>query len=349
MAGSNFDDSDGFFDRVLNSTAQQSRFWARRSFWGAILMTIALLTLVSVIWLSYINAPDAPPEDSLPIIQADDAPFRITPEEPGGMDIPNQESTIFDITRGLETHSESGSRVEDLFAPAEEETALPTREEMLARAGLLDEAADEEEETTSPNDDLMARVEELAQAARDTENQLDETELEKPTATATATVDENGLPVQGSFPEPRAAQNPEDTLNYVRSVLDRNLDSKDLNTEQQTEAARTLVTEKTAPRPQEKPKAAISAAPVVPASGPDRFVQFGSFKEREAATQLWTKLQSDFPETLGALNLRVQEADLGDRGIYYRTQAGPVPESQAKEVCKTVMVKRPNGCLVVKP
>lgn len=77
------------------------------------------------------------------------------------------------------------------------------------------------------------------------------------------------------------------------------------------------------------------------------YVQLGSVKERAGADGEWKKLQKSFA-ALGSLGLRVQEADLGAKGKFFRIQGGPVTEAQAKSICASVKAQKPGGCLVVR-
>jgi hypothetical protein len=54
-------------------------------------------------------------------------------------------------------------------------------------------------------------------------------------------------------------------------------------------------------------------------------------------------------ELLGPLSLNVVRADLGDRGTFYRIQAGPLADERAaKDLCHKLAEKKV-GCLVVRP
>ncbi len=77
------------------------------------------------------------------------------------------------------------------------------------------------------------------------------------------------------------------------------------------------------------------------------YVQMGSVKERSGADGEWKKLQKSF-SALSALGMRVQEADLGAKGKFFRIQGGPVTEAQAKSICDSVKAQKPGGCLVVR-
>lgn len=77
------------------------------------------------------------------------------------------------------------------------------------------------------------------------------------------------------------------------------------------------------------------------------YVQLGSVRAREGADGEWKKLQKSF-SGLSSLNLRVQEADLGAKGKFFRIQGGPVTEAQAKSICDSIKAQKPGGCLVVR-
>lgn len=109
------------------------------------------------------------------------------------------------------------------------------------------------------------------------------------------------------------------------------------------------------PQPLAKPdSAAEDIAKTEPAAGTpkqktgDYFVQLGSLKSRADAERLWGDMKKTFPAQLGSLDLRIQEADLGAKGVYYRTQAGPLEQAGAQSVCKAVEAKKPGGCFVIK-
>jgi cell division septation protein DedD len=109
-----------------------------------------------------------------------------------------------------------------------------------------------------------------------------------------------------------------------------------------------------APAPQQQasaPRAAPAAPPPAPAaSGTARYrIQLAALRTSEDATREWDKLRRAHMDLLGPLALNVVRADLGDRGTFYRIQAGPLADEQAaKELCRRLAEKKV-GCLVVRP
>ena len=68
--------------------------------------------------------------------------------------------------------------------------------------------------------------------------------------------------------------------------------------------------------------------------------------EAEAQSE-WKRLQGRHHDELGGLTLSVVKADLGERGIFYRLQAGPVDEAQARTICAQLQSQNV-GCQLVK-
>ncbi|HEY3918690.1 MAG TPA: SPOR domain-containing protein, partial [Stellaceae bacterium] len=79
------------------------------------------------------------------------------------------------------------------------------------------------------------------------------------------------------------------------------------------------------------PPAVAPPAKATPATtaGRNYRLQLGALKNEDAAKQEWLRLQRQQPDVLGKLALTVTRVDLGDRGIYYRIQAGPLADAAA--------------------
>ncbi|HEX2114267.1 MAG TPA: SPOR domain-containing protein [Alphaproteobacteria bacterium] len=123
-----------------------------------------------------------------------------------------------------------------------------------------------------------------------------------------------------------------------------------------TEPAKPTSTKQAAPAPAPQqqaavPRAANPAQATAPsAGGGSRYrIQLAALRTSEDATREWEKLRRAHMDVLGPLTLNVVRADLGDRGTFYRIQAGPVADEQAaKELCRRLAEKKV-GCIVVRP
>jgi len=77
-------------------------------------------------------------------------------------------------------------------------------------------------------------------------------------------------------------------------------------------------------------------------------IQLGSMRSEDLARQEWTRLKRLNGDLLGGLTAVAVRADLGDRGIYYRIEAGPLADgAEAGRVCSE-MKRRNFGCTIVR-
>jgi cell division septation protein DedD len=101
-----------------------------------------------------------------------------------------------------------------------------------------------------------------------------------------------------------------------------------------------------AARPPSPPPA--SSPPAAPRSGGGEWrIQLGSFPAADQANAQWDRLKKSFAE-LQPLGLTTVRVDLGDKGVWYRLQAGPLGEPQARALCEDLKSKK-RDCLVVRP
>jgi cell division septation protein DedD len=80
---------------------------------------IALLVLGGIFWGAYPNSNDA--AQPVPVVRADIQPYKTAPDDPGGMDVAHQGSTVFSAARSGDP--EDG--VENLLAEEPTEEAMP--------------------------------------------------------------------------------------------------------------------------------------------------------------------------------------------------------------------------------
>jgi cell division septation protein DedD len=90
-------------------------------------------------------------------------------------------------------------------------------------------------------------------------------------------------------------------------------------------------------------------APPAPATATGYRLQLGALRSEEAARQEWAKLKKAHGDLLGALNAAWPRADLGERGTYYRIQAGPIGDAAAAEHLCGELKRRNVGCILVRP
>jgi hypothetical protein len=97
--------------------------------------------------------------------------------------------------------------------------------------------------------------------------------------------------------------------------------------------------------PPPAPAVAGTAAPASPAGGIR--VQLAAHRDRSLAEAEWARLQKRHAEILSGLAPTYERADLGDRGIFIRVQAGPFRDrAAALAVCERLKAVK-QGCSVV--
>jgi hypothetical protein len=111
-----------------------------------------------------------------------------------------------------------------------------------------------------------------------------------------------------------------------------------------------------AAQPQQQPAAPPGKAPQqapgpskpAAAKGAGTRLQLGSLRSEEAARQEWERIKHKNADLLGSLSASAVRADLGDKGIYYRIQTGPVAEPASAERICGELKQRNIGCIIAR-
>ena len=93
----------------------------------------------------------------------------------------------------------------------------------------------------------------------------------------------------------------------------------------------------------EEAAAPQTAAPA--AQGGGYVVQLAALRDEQSARDTFARLQSKYPNLLGALSADIQRADLGESGIYYRARAGYLDREAAKGLCERLAAQG-QACIV---
>ena len=280
------------------------RFGPKAAFF---IVLIALSFMIGVVWKLYVGANDGM-EQGVPIVRADSEPFKVVPEDPGGMEIPHKDSTIFSSLKG----GEEDNRVENLLADEDDEEPMP-RSQLFA--GLNTEKSpdlDYEAQPTPLDEPVSSDAQQVAK-------EMPEEPKEEPEQESLAAVEPEPEPVAPVKVEPVAEPEPE-----PEPVV-------------KTE-------------PKIEPAAAPKAEPVKQAttSSGGYYIQLASITDKSRAEAEWEKLTKKYASQLSGYPHRVETADLGAKGTYYRIQAGPVSKDKAVETCEAIKKVTPGGCLVKK-
>lgn len=300
-------------------------------------LALALLILAGVVFFTY---PSEQEEDLLPVIQADARPYKVSPDEPGGMDIPHRDSTLFSSLRSSRGESAT-AEVENLFA--EEDGA----EEPLPRSQLFAGLNTEDEDTALDDIEPAASTEELLNEGIDEADSLfgdPETAAAQEKIAELKAEDQRIIDEISSAPAKVELKAEEQTVDIF--VPQEEAEKAEVSEPAPVDVpeSETEVQEEKVAVYQPKEPAVTKKAEVVPPG--DYYAQIGAVKSAAAAESGWGQYQKQFGAALSGLDHRVQRADLGEKGIYYRIQAGPFSKEKAESVCTSIKAQS-GGCLVV--
>lgn len=295
----------------------------RRSLWTVLTLSATVAVLFAVLWYSYPREVEIRDRLSAPLIRADSTPARVAPDEPGGMDIPHRDSAVFGAMNSAD--AAENPPVENLLA---------AEEEPMPRARLFAGLNTETIESESASEGSPAEI---------------SADMDVPVQTISRSGDADALP------EDQAAPAPKPSLSASQDSVKNPPPKLAVRAEKQTEKAPSLSEESSAPKTIPSAAQAAKAARTEPAAGAalgsatrgTHYVQLSSVRDRGQADREWASLKRQFSDPLGGLSMRVQEADLGAKGTYYRIQAGPVSKERATTLCAAIKKNKPGGCLVV--
>ncbi|MBF0251484.1 MAG: SPOR domain-containing protein, partial [Alphaproteobacteria bacterium] len=78
-------------------------------------------------------------------------------------------------------------------------------------------------------------------------------------------------------------------------------------------------------------------------------IQLSAVRSEADAKTEWARVAKKFPELLGGMELVIQRADLGAKGVFYRVRGGWLKDrAEAKALCDR-LAERNVGCIVAKP
>jgi cell division septation protein DedD len=275
---------------------------------SGIAIVAALSVFAGVLWYGYHWGIEQLATTRLPVIVADTTPLKSRPESPGGIEVLNQDVAVLN-------DSAPGPG-----KPQAERLLPPPETPQVAQA-------------EAPQSLSVAEVENL---------------LGPPLETAAGPIEDLVTPEQNqapAAPKIAAAILPETAAEPV-------LPEPQVEIQSETQAEAPLAPEPPAALPvapsvaPSEPAAQIAALPEAKAG--DYVVQLAALRSMDSARPAWTQMQKSHLALLGDRELAIQQVDLGDRGIFYRVQAGFFADrAGASELCNALKA-RGQDCLVVK-
>lgn len=263
-------------------------------------------------------------------VEADPNPYKIKPENPGGMQVENQDKLVYDrVAKGA-----APNRVENLLPPAEEPKAPPQKPKAEPEPAKETASADAEKKAL---ENMVKAAQEPAKApapaAEPAKAEAPKVaEPPKPVQVAEAPKAEPPKPAEApkaAAPEPKVEAAKPDPL----------------------VAAVAAATGKPVEAPKAAPPAETKTAAVTPAAAPvaGAFqIQLVSVPSEDAANSEWKRISRKHQD-LAALTPSVTKAELPEKGTVYRLRAGPLPDKAAADALCAMLSAEKTGCIVIKP
>ena len=105
------------------------------------------------------------------------------------------------------------------------------------------------------------------------------------------------------------------------------------------------LTSRLSDKPPAAPAAKSAVAPEAPANAHGTRLQLGSVRSEEAARREWERIKRTNADLLASVSATPTRADLGEKGVFYRIQTGPLAD--ADRICSEL--KRRNvGCIIAR-
>lgn len=262
------------------------------------------------------------------LVKANPDPYKVKPENPGGMQVENQDKLVYDrVAKG-----EAPPRVENLL-PAPEEPKAPPRpaEPVAAPAPPVETAPALESAKVEPPKLESPKPEPAPEAAKpETAKEVAKTEPAKPEAVKPAA--------------PPAQQ--DDLAALVAAATGgREAATGPLATKPAVPATPPAAE---APAPQTQVAAAPPVASTAPVAGAFQ-IQLASARSEQGAMGEWNRIAGKNKEALAGLSPNVARVDLGEKGVFFRLRAGPLTDKAAADSVCSALSAQNVGCIVVKP
>ena len=325
---------------------------------GKGLLAIAAVLLVALVGGAgaYFIGAFGDGSDDPVVVAADDEPVRVKPDDPGGRQVPNQDSTVYNTLDGEEKDTTQESRL--VVRSEEPEVGNSDRPRVVSpNSRIRDVSA-----TVPPRGPRTVKTVIVRPDGTLVRPETDDTDAATSTSSETSLVDASET-VAGAAEQEVASAGGELT---PRAVSTEALSSESENVSAETSAtpqetvqvaalppvprANNNRNRSTASRAQPTQLTPTTSAPAATSSAPaantgDFVVQLSSQRSAEGARTNFRRLQQRH-SVLTNYSLNVQRADLGDRGVYHRVRVGPFARSAANTLC--ARVKSQGGDCIVR-
>jgi len=295
---------------------------------AATVVVVASGMIIFNAYQSIINSTDEPLA-TLPIVAADTQPYRVRPENPGGMDIPNKGNRVFDLLKndnddamaldGIDIESNNQSDfddIDDYNASNDQGFEIPetpvTKTESLFASIPEETTKKEEAKKTLPSSAPQQALKEKLEQA------IAKTQAIDPSGPVESQTKQENIIVAPSVPLPKS-----------KPVIAKKIKA----------AAK--------PKTTSKPKEAFSLDRILAQTPTEKrhYIQLASLKSEADARAAYNNIREKFPNLVQGASAFFPKANLGE---FTRIQIGPFDASVARARCADYSTQSNGGtCLVI--
>jgi hypothetical protein len=300
---------------------------------AAVIFVSAVVAAMGWYFLAGRGDTSAAVEGGAPVVKADPMPYKYKPDDPGGLQVENQDKLIYDRM----AKESPPKRVENLLPEPEAPRAPPIKEPEKPRPAAATKAEE-------PKADAPKATAEVPKA-------------ETPKAKDIAATPEKA-------PEPAAAAAPEEPKRDAMADLVAQITGE---TKTPSAPAASAPTAPPASRPmllvpraaEDQPSAQVASAPTplaAPAPAPTSptqvpgaiSIQLASARSQEAAMSEWKRISGRNADILGSYTPSVVQAEVPEKGTYYRLRVGPFADKATADALCAQLAQRSVSCITVR-
>lgn len=296
-----------------------------------------LIIIATISWFAYRWASQGYSEP--PVIEAESGPYKVRPENPGGINIPHQDKLIY----GRLTHN-SEQPAERLLPPVDQAPVLPQQQPVMQNQPIYQEAPGSVE-TLLPPQQAMAQHEMVATGPQPVYVQ------QPPQGTPVIEMPQqpNVAGPQAVYPAPYQQQ-PAHSVPMQQQIVQAAppqhaaLPQQQMVSHPPQKQLDDVLKEETAPAAQtvksdgHEPKAAVMGSGI--------FIQLATLPNAQTAEEELKRLKAKYAKELGNVGGSVRPFDMTD-GRKFRVMMGPFKtRSVALDRCKSINSAKPGSCRV---
>jgi cell division protein FtsN len=305
----------------------------RRVLPKGLLTVVTLLSFIAIIWYAYPTGQEKFAGKDIPLIAADKTAYKFKPEDPGGMEVPHQDSTVFaPLEKG-------GEKTVEKLRPAPEEPMDKDALIQPMKKPPIDTAP--KALALTPLQEVPEKVEALVSPPQ---SQLETPKPQPKPDTAKPDTAKKDDKKTDAKPEVKAEAKPAVKPEMAKTETAKPAAPKPA---QKAETKPSVVAVETQPL---APLAPATPAPQVANTPPAKggvYIQLGAYRDLAGAKDDWVQLQKKYTELKG-LSMHTEVVKIAGKGTLTRLQAGKVAEARAKEICSLMKARGNSGCMVVR-